>query len=79
MLVRRDGVDVPRHPRNGARGDSAFCEFVALVATVRGHGSATVVAVGSIAIEGEDQFATIDDRAKIQVFRIDAKPALREQ
>src|SRR5712691_1438380 len=62
-------VRVARNARDGARGNTAFCNLVPLV---------DAVAIGPRGGCG-DQFPAIDDGDKVQVFRIDTEPAFRQQ
>ena len=62
-------VGVPRNARDGTGGNAAFCDLVPLVDTV------AIWPGGSCG----DQFSTINDGGKVQVFRIDTEPAFRQQ
>ena len=74
MLVGSHGVDVAWHAGNGARRDPAFRDPVALVIPIRGHPGASPVAIRT-----GNKFAAIDDRVEVQIFRVDAEPAFRQQ
>src|ERR1700687_2511413 len=67
-------VDVAGHAGNRARRNAAVRDFVALVAAVRGNRGVCAVAVGA-----GDELAAINRRTEIQIFRINAEPAFRQQ
>src|SRR5216683_6040476 len=71
VFVRRHRVDMAGNTGNGARGNSAAGDLVAFVSPVRGTR-------GGRPVRGYE-FPTVDVRAEIQIFRMYAEPAFRQQ
>src|ERR1700745_1986445 len=71
VFVAGCGVGVTGNTRNGARRDAACGDLVALVASV------TTRSRGRWG--GSNQLATINDRSEVQILRVHAEPAFRQQ
>src|SRR6476660_7366967 len=68
VLIRRGGVRITRHTRNGTRRNAAFSDCV------------TVISIGFFVHVGRnDRLATVDFWSKIELFGINGRTALREQ
>src|SRR5271167_322827 len=72
MFVRGHRMDVSWNARDSSRGNTALRDLVSFVSSVvRSHGRRSVVA--------RDELAPVDGRVEIQVFRVHAQPAFRQQ
>src|SRR6267378_4210283 len=76
VFVGGDGVDVAGDAGNRARRNAALGDFVAFVIAVRGDCGMRSV---TIAVGGGNEFAAVDGGTEIQIFRVNAEPAFRQQ